>query len=151
MSMTEDVRGAFAGYGFGPPVSPEEIDEAGWTLGHTLPAVLVELDSAFDGFEGPTATSFFDPLIRPRPFSGSTLVEQTLWLRSEDYFPEFFRRAVAFGDYGCGSCWGIRLDAPGEVFEWHPSDGEADRVIGDDLSAVWLEAKRRSDELDPGA
>jgi hypothetical protein len=148
MSMIEDLRGAFAGYDFGPPISPEEIDEAEWTLGHALPAVLRDLYSAFDGFQGPTATNFFYPLIRPRPSSGPTLVEQTLWLRSEDYFPEFFRRSVAFGDYGCGSYWGIRLDAPDEVFEWHPSDGEAYQVIGNDPLTVWLEAKRGYDELE---
>ncbi|WP_435010977.1 SMI1/KNR4 family protein [Tundrisphaera lichenicola] len=146
-SMIEDVLEAFAGYPFGPPCTQDELDEAEWTLGHPLPEVLRDLYTSFDGFSGPTSAVFFYPLIRPRPFSDVTLVEQTLRLRFDDNFGNFFRHAVLFGDYGCGTSWGIRLDAPDQIFQWNPSDGEPHEIVGFDPLTDWLDQKQRYDAL----
>ena len=44
-------------------VDPDEVAAAERTLGHPLPPILQEFYEAFDGFEGPTTTSFLYPLV----------------------------------------------------------------------------------------
>jgi SMI1 / KNR4 family (SUKH-1) len=139
MSITEEVRRHFEG--FGPPCAPEDIARAEQELGHPLPAVLRELYLSFDGFPGPTGAGFFSPLLPGDDPNSVSLVGFTLSLRGEDYFPRFLQRAVVFGGDGCGSNWGILIESPDEIFEWHPEDGEEYSVVGGSPLDAWLRGK----------
>jgi hypothetical protein len=139
MTMVEEVRGNFEG--FGAPCSSADLERAEQELGHQLPAILRELYVAFDGFSGPAAASFFYPLLKGDDPDAASLVGLNLFLRGEDYFPAFLHEAVIFGSNGCGSYWGLRLDSPGDVFEWHPEDGEAYMIVGGSPLDAWLRGK----------
>jgi hypothetical protein len=141
MSIALEVRRNFEGFDFGPPCTPEDLAKAEHELGHPLPAVLRQLYLSFDGFLGPTAAVFFSPLLRRDNPTSESLVSFTLFLRGEDYFPEFLQESVVFGSDGCGSNWGMRLDSPDEVFEWHPEQGEEYVVVGTSPLDVWLKGK----------
>src|SRR3712207_4216953 len=136
MNIARQIRELFKGFPFGATCTPADVARAEKLLGHTLPPPLTELYLNFDGFAGPTNAAFFYPLLTPSPFSNTSLVEYTLFLRGEDYFPPFLRRALAIGDYGVGPCWLISLDNPGSVLEW---DGEWDdyETLEGTLVDVW--------------
>jgi hypothetical protein len=151
MSIAHEVRRHFEGFDLGPPCAPEDLARAERELGHPLPAVLRELYLSFDGFLGPTAAAFFYPLLRRDDDASESLVSFTRFLRHEDDFPGFWRQAVAFGDDGCGSHWGMRLDSPGEVFEWHPGQGEEYTAVGRSPLDAWLRGKGRYVESAPDA
>lgn len=108
-------------------------------LGHPLPPLLTELYLNFNGFTGPTGAAFFYPL--------PTLVEHTLLLRSEDYFPTFLRHAVAIGDYGTGSYWVILIDAPGNILEWDAEWGDDYETLEGTLVDVWRGRKELYERL----
>lgn len=141
MSLAQEVRRNFEGSDFGPPCSPDDLERAEHELGHPLPPVLRELYLSFDGFLGPTAAVFFSPLFERDDSAGDSLVGFTLFLRGEDYFPRFLQRAVIFGGDGCGSNWGMLIDLPGVVFEWHPEQGEDYSVLGGNPLDAWLKGK----------
>jgi hypothetical protein len=151
MSMAQEVRRSFEGFEFGPPCTHGDLARAERELGHALPAILRDLYLAFDGFLGPTAAPFFYPLLPGGEPEILSLVGLTLFLRGEDYFPEFLQEAVVFGDYGCGSHWGIRLNSPDELFEWYPSDGHHYSVVEGNPMTVWVERRAwyESPDLDP--
>ena len=141
------VRDTFAGFPFGTPCASAEIAEAEKRLGHALPAVLRGLYSAFDGFTGPTNAPFLYPLTRAPRASATTLVDFTLFLRTEGYFPTFVHRAVAVGDDGGGASWMVRLGAPHTVIRWGADWGQGNENQGGPLRAAWREAKRLYESL----
>jgi hypothetical protein len=135
---------------FGEPCSDEQIAQAETRLGHPLPPVLVELYRAFDGFVGPTNAQFLYPLCNaPRDMIAS-LVEHTLFLRGEDYFPDFLKAAVAVGDMGTGTCWLILLEDPTRVVQWEGSWGDDYEVLEGGLTDAWLSAKQLYDSASGG-
>jgi hypothetical protein len=141
MSLSQEIRRNFEGFDFGTPCTPDNLERAEHELGHPLPAVLRELYLSFDGFLGPTAAAFFFPLLRRDELAGDSLVGFTLFLRGEDYFSNFLQRAVIFGGDGCGSNWGMLIDSPGVVFEWHPEQGEDYTIVGSNPLDAWLKGK----------
>jgi hypothetical protein len=147
MSLSQEVRRSFEGFDFGPPCTLEDIERAEHDLGHPLPPVLRELYLAFDGFLGPTYAVFFSPLSQRDDLACDSLVGTTRFLRGED-FPSFILRSVVFGSDGCGSYWGMLIDAPGVVFEWHPEQGEDYSVVGESPLDVWLKGKALYEESD---
>ena len=151
MSIAHEVRCIFEGFNFGPPCTPEDLVRAEHELGHPLPAVLRELYLSFDGFLGPTAAVFFSPLLQRDNSAGDSLVSFTRFLRGEDYFPGFHQRAVIFGSDGCGSNWGMLIDSPGVVFEWHPEQGEEYTVVGTSPLDAWLKGKALYEDSAPDA
>ena len=146
MSLAQEVRRSFEGFDFGPSCTPDDLERAEHELGHPLPAVLRELYLDLDGFLGPTAAVFFSPLLQRDDLAGDSLVGVTLFLRGEDYFPSFLQRAVIFGSDGCGSNWGMLIDMPGVVFEWHPEQGEDYTVVGSNPLDAWLKGKALYEE-----
>jgi SMI1 / KNR4 family (SUKH-1) len=119
---------------FGTPATDESISNAERLLGHALPSVLKQHYRAYDGFCGPTDTHFL--------YSLDKLVETTLWLRNEGYFPEFIKRAVALGDYGVGPYWLILIDNPDTIVEWDACmEGEEHLVLETSLTETWLARK----------
>ncbi len=151
MTLATKVRQAFEGHAFGQPVPVSEVQLAEEELGHSLPQVLRDLYSAFDGFTGPTNAPFFFPLRTASSVSQESLVSYTLFLRSEDYFPETLRDAVAVGDFGGGSCWFIKASNPDQVLRWDAEWGDEYEVLESSLLEVWLTEKAAYESIDPGA
>ncbi len=151
MTLAQEVRRHFDGLDFGLPCTADDLEQAEQQLGHPLPVALRELYLSFDGFLGPTAAVFFSPLLEREVSDENSLVGFTLFLRSENYFPKFLQRAVVFGGDGCGSNWGILIDSPGVVFEWHPDQGEDYTVVGDSPLDAWLKGKSLYEDKAPDA
>ena len=151
MTLAEEVRQAFSGQVFGQPVSAGEIQLAEEELGHALPQVLRDLYSAFDGFTGPTGAPFFFPLRTASSFSPESLVSYTLFLRSEDYFPESLRDAVVVGDFGGGSSWFVKASNPEQVLRWDAEWGDEYEILDGSILDVWLNEKAAYESIDPGA
>ena len=146
MNIAQQIRELFEGFPFGAACTPSDVVKAEELLGHPLPPMLTELYLNFDGFAGPTNAAFFYPLLTPSSFSNTSLVEHTLFLRSEDHFPAFLQRAVAVGDYGVGPCWVILMDSPDRIIEW---DGEWDdyEALEGTLVDVWRGKKELYETL----
>jgi len=133
MERPEQIRELFEG-SFAPPPSTVELSEAEKKLGHELPPILKQHYGFYDGFHGPTGAWFF--------YSLSKLVETTIFLRSESYFPEFLKRAVALGDYGVGPYWLIELERPEIIIEWDAEmEGEERILLEESLTDIWLGRK----------
>jgi hypothetical protein len=147
MAMAQDIRQLFHGFPFGSACSPNDIAVAENRLGHSLPSMFRDLYLQFDGFTGPTNAAFFYPLLVPSSFSQAALVEHTLFLRSEDYFPKFLHRAVVFGDYGTGPCWAVSLDAPSRIIEWDAEWGEDYEVLEGTPFEIWKNKKEWYESL----
>jgi len=137
MNIAQQIRELFEGFPFGAPCHPSDVAKAEELLGHPLPPPLTELYLNFNGFAGPTDAAFFYPLLTPTSFSNTSLVEYTLSLRGEDYFPRFLQRAVAIGDYGVGPCWVILIDTPGKILEWDGEWGDDYETLEGTLADVW--------------
>jgi hypothetical protein len=151
MIFAAEIQQAFQGRKFGPPVSDQDLDIAEQELGHKLPQVLRNLYAAFDGFTGPTDAPFFFPLRSKSSFSQESLVSYTLFLRSEDYFPEALLDAVVVGDFGGGSSWFIKVSSPNQVLRWDAEWGNEYEVLEGSLLDVWLREKTAYESIDPGA
>lgn len=147
MSIPRQIRKHFEGFPFGAACTPADIAKAEKQLGHPLPPPLAELYLNFNGFAGPTNAAFFYPLLKPSSFATTSLVEYTLFLRSEDYFPEFLWRAVAIGDYGTGPCWVILIDAPGKILEWDGEWGDDYEMLEGTLVDVWKGKKELYEKI----
>jgi hypothetical protein len=90
----------------------------------------------------PTDAQFMYPLLQDRANpSRSSLVGMTLFLRSEEDFPEFLGRAVAIGDAGTGPIWLVFLDKPDKVALWDAEWGEDFEWLEGGLLDVWLKKK----------
>lgn len=147
MSAAQRVQQLFHGFPFGPACRPNDIAVAEDRLGHPLPPILRDLYLQFDGFAGPTNAAFFYPLLVPSSFSQAALVEHTLFLRSESYFPKFLHRAVAFGDYGIGPSWVIALDTPDRIIEWDAEWGDDCEILEGSLFDIWKDKKEWYESL----
>ncbi len=113
-------------------------------LGHRLPEQLKKLFFDFNGFLGPTAASFLFPILdRPRP-GAESLVTFTQFFRSEDYFPDWLKQAVAIGGNGTGTTWFILLDANESVVQWDAEWEEYEPIEGNLLDA-WMAEKKLYD------
>jgi len=138
MEEPTKIREHFEGP-FGPPVALPQIAEAERRLGHELPDILKIHYAQYDGFKGPTNAPFFHSL--------RELVETTLWLRGEGYFPEFIQRSVAVGEDGVGAYWLIHLDRPDAIIDWDAEmEGEERIILDGNLTEAWLAGKRKYDE-----
>ena len=138
MEETAEVRKHFEGP-FGPPVTREQMGAAELSLGHRLPATLKQHYAEYDGFKGPTDTSFL--------YSLEDLVKTTLWLRGEGYFPDFIQRSVALGDDGTGAYWLIDIEQPDKVIDWDAEmEGEEHVVLGGNLAEEWIARKTMYDD-----
>jgi SMI1 / KNR4 family (SUKH-1) len=149
MTLATKVLQAFEGQTFGQPVAASEIQLAEKELGYSLPQVLRDLYSAFDGFTGPTNAPFFFPLRTASSFSQESLVSYTLFLRSEDYFPEALHDAVAVGDFGGGSSWFIKASSPEQVLRWDAEWGDEYEALEGSLLEIWLAEKAVYESIDP--
>jgi len=142
------VRKAFKGFEFGPHCTEEELRQAESLLGEPIPQLLRQLYQSFNGFLGPTAAQFLWPL-RELSTGGVSFVEMNLFYRRDSFPQRLTSQCLFYGDEGCGAQWGLKLDLPGKVIKWDAEWGEDFEIVGDDLLEVWLESKRRYDELDP--
>ena len=134
MERPEQICESFEGP-FAPPPSKEQFSEAERILGHELPQILKQHYGYYDGFHGPTGAWFF--------YSLSKLIEMTIFLRGESYFPKFLQRAVALGDYGVGPCWLIELERPEVIVEWDAEmEGEERVPLEGALTDIWLGRKK---------
>lgn len=124
----------------GPACPESHILAAEQALGLRLPAQLRRAYLDVDGFLGPTRARFLYPLACRTAFSPVTLQTLTLILRSLPESAPLWRDAVAFGDYGIGSTWG--MTAAGRIFEWWPQDGAEAFYLDVDLQVLWLERGR---------
>lgn len=67
--------------------------------------------------------------------------------RDDPIFPqELMKKCLFYGDAGVGSQWGLHTDLPGKVILWD-AEWENFEVVGADILEVWLEEKRKYDEL----
>lgn len=148
MTLASDVRTAFAVYPAGLPCTEEEIAFAEKKLGHPLPSAVRDLYRAMNGFLGPTESRFLYPLLdAAADSSGTSLVGHTLFLRSEDYFPDFLAKAIAVGDDGTGPAWLVFLDQPDKVALWDAEWGDEFEWLEGSLLDVWLKAKEMYDAI----
>lgn len=141
-----EVGRHFAGYRFGEPCTAEQVARAESILRQPIPLDIRRLYLDFNGFLGPTDSPFFWPLFEQTP-GGPALVEMNLFYRNDSVFPhELTSMCLFFGDAGGGSQWGVKADLPGKIIVW---DAEWDdfEVAGTDILQVWLEEKRKYDEL----
>jgi hypothetical protein len=142
-----EVRHHFADYPFGEPCKLAEIARAESLLGQPIPTVLRDLYINFDGFLGPTGASFLWPLFEKKPGRGA-LVEMNRFLRDDDIFPKALTsKCLFYGDAGVGSQWGVKADLAGKIVLWDAEWGEDFEIVGTDILEVWLEEKRKYDEL----
>ena len=133
-------------YPNGGPCSAAEIEQASQMLGHSLPGELTVIYSLANGLRGPTNTAFLYPLVAPNHLNQTTAVSFTEYLRSDPIQPSFWKSAIAFGDYGVGATWGIRVE-DGQIFEWWPEDGEEVTIVGSSILQVWAEKEKWYEEL----
>lgn len=142
-----EVRRHFAGYSFGEPCTAEQLVQAEMLLRQPIPAELRQFYLGFNGFLGPTNAQFFWPLLEEKP-GKSALVEMNRFFRDDDVFPRELTSACLFyGDAGGGSQWGLKADLPGKIILWDPEWGVDFEVVGTDMLEVWLQEKRKYDDL----
>lgn len=134
------------GFTRGAPCSEAEFDQAEELLGHSLLSELLKLYKIANGFRGPTNAAFLYPLLNKQTFNKGTTVQLTLYLRNDPSQPQFWNRAVAFGDDGVGATWGINLETE-EIFEWWAEDGEEVSDLGFSVTNVWAAKCRWYDEV----
>lgn len=139
MTLAQKTRNHFVGMAFGAPCTRADLAGAERRLGHPLPEDLWDLHLAFNGFLGPTAAPFFQPLLESMKDGPQSIVGYTLFLRDE--FPEipWVQRVVIFGNDGCGLDWGICLDDPHDIFEWRADRGGNLLVVGRSPLDAWLQ------------
>jgi hypothetical protein len=106
-----------------------------------IPPVLRNLYRSFNGFRGPTGAAFFWPL-----FGDRGLVRWHQFLRSEFTQP-WLSTCLFYGDAGGGSPWGLKADLPGRVILWDAEWGDDFEVVRTSVLDVWLDEKRKYDEL----
>ncbi len=147
MITAASVRKALPGGDFREPVSASMLLEAETSLGHALPPLLRELYLAFDGFLGPTLAPFLFPLVTRPSEMQESLVSFTLFLRSEDYCPDWLHRAVAVGGSGGGAAWFILLERPDAVVRWEAEWGPEFEELDGSLLEVWLREKAKYEPL----
>jgi hypothetical protein len=140
MSLVADVRAMFPESAFGPACTDLDIALAEKRLGHRLPSLVADMYRSFDGIRGPTNAQFLYPLNKAPSETSASLVDHTLFLRGEDYFPSFLKRAVAIGDMGTGPCWLILLDEPTKVALWDGEWGEDYERLDGSIVDVWRAA-----------
>jgi len=149
MSLASEVKAVFGIQSFNPACTNEDIGLAENLLGHSLPVPLRDFYLEMNGFVGPTDAQFSYPLLQDETnLSLPSLVGFTLFLRSEDYFPDFLKRAVAIGDSGVGTYWLVLLDHPERVALWDATWGEEFEWLDGGLLDVWSREKSMYDSID---
>lgn len=129
----------------GQPCTEREIIDAERILGFSLPQELRNVYLSVNGFAGPSEARFLYPLTRRESFSLVTMLRLTQVLRGLPEAASLWRAAVAFGDYGIGSTWG--MTAEGRVFEWWPQDGAEPFFLDVSLQQLWSERSKLFDSL----
>jgi len=124
----------------GQPCAEEEILEVEQILDFSLPQELRNFYRAVNGFVGPSNVRFLYPLSRKERFSRTTMLGLTQILRSLPDAEPLWRNAVAFGDYGIGSIWGMTSDA--HIFEWWQQDAADPFFLDLSLRELWNDRGR---------
>jgi len=124
----------------GQPCTEREILDAESILGFSLPQELRNAYLSANGFTGPSDARFLYPLSRRESFSLVTMLGLTQVLRGLPEASSLWRCALAFGDYGIGSTWG--MTAEGRVFEWWPQDGAEPFFLDVPLHQLWAERSK---------
>jgi hypothetical protein len=127
---------------FGPPCSPEQIEEASRKLALRFPDALRSLYLAFDGLRGPTNAAFL--------WSLAKVVDQNLFVREEEWAPSWLRRVIIFGDDGIGGTigiqWAIDPDHTDQIIEWCLGSLSDRPIGGSTVFEVWRREQERYDE-----
>ena len=129
----------------GRPCTEREILDAECMLGFSLPTELRNAYLNANGFTGPSEARFLSPLARREAFSFVTMLRLTQVLRRLPTAASLWNAAVAFGDYGIGSTWGMTSE--GRVFEWWPEDGDEPFFLDVSLQQLWSERSKLFDSL----
>ncbi len=141
--MQTEIRAHFHDGRFGPPCTLEQIAKAEEKLGMPLPATLLELYLAFDGFRSPTNAQYLFPLLSCSD-GGSSLCDMTLFFRSWEQVD--LSRFIFFGSSSADECWAISVDQPKKIIAYHHHMEDEYEHAGSDILQVFLEDEKKSQE-----
>ncbi len=124
----------------GSPAQTDEIERAEIDLGVSFPNALRELYLECDGFREPKGNAKYLLSLANEDFIGS-LIETTrsLWANHEywkrtEVDPTDF---IFFGYSSADEVWGIRIDAPHDVIEYHHGQEDEVTYLGPDVIKVF--------------
>jgi len=133
----------------GDPAQPDEIDRAECALGVRFPSILRELYLACDGFREPKGNAKYLLSLADEDFIGS-LIETTrsLWADREYWKPTGIDPTdfIFFGYSSADEVWGIRIDAPHEVIEYHHNQEDEVTRLGEDVFEVFRNDFQKYDD-----
>ena len=126
-----------------PPATEAMVEGVEEALGVAFPPWLRRIYRACNGFSGPTGVHYLWPL------DGREGVQEfTLFLRAEEYWPDWLDRAIVFSDNGLGGSITVHWAAlNGNLVEWCYGDSERFDVLEFDLFELWRREQARWDAV----
>lgn len=133
----------------GNPAQPDEIEKAESVLGIRFPDALREVYLECDGFREPKGNAKYLLSLANEDFIGS-LIETTrsFWAdreywRQTEIDPTDF---IFFGYSSADGVWGIRIDAPHDVIEYHHNQEDEVARLGQDVLKVFQNDFQKYDD-----
>jgi hypothetical protein len=131
------------------PAQPNEIDKVERALGIKFPSALRELYLECDGFREPTGNAKYLLSLTNDDFIGS-LVETTrsLWANREYWKPVGIDPTdfIFFGYSSADEVWGIRIEAPHDVIEYHHGQGDELTRLNEDVFKIFRDDFQKYDD-----
>lgn len=134
------LKATFPNAKFGNPALPDEIIEVEHSLGIEFPSTLRELYLECDGFREPLGNAKYLLSLTSEDFIGSLVgVTRSFWADREYWKSAGIepREFIFFGFTSADEVWGIRVNAPHDVIEYHHGQEELLTQLGEDLLEIF--------------